>query len=497
MKFWPETGNRFQKAYHICRYVAAVAAVLYCLLIYSAAQASSGSCEWTPPTNLSVTPESHSGRPAAIGDLSGRVHVFWIEQTGAQTQQSNFDSIIYRYWEDDSWSQQFDVLVGPEGGWADLADVAVSTDNAILYLLWYDSLGVNFSSAPIQNAANAHSWQTKRIYAGAGTGYPALTVDQDGTLHALYTEDWRSLVYVKSSNRGQSWSEPSTVASVPTSASAIDFPTIAIDREGTIHAAWQVNFKEADWLPTRIAYSKSTDGGQSWFEQWQFDRDQGGQPTLIVDKSDALQLLWNGRAGSHNQFYTFSTDYGVSWADVQVLGDYNGGLGGRPRLVTDSLDIIHGLFGLVPRTPPFQNAIATLENELWSMPAPVPGTTGQDHPALAVTSGNRLHVVWSSQLEPAEIWYTTCVLDAPESTLLPRASMAPVLTHATESTPFPVLKKSTLSTDSSGPVVNFDFDKREPVHTAALANSTLWGTVMAFGVVLTVTSYVLVRRKRN
>jgi hypothetical protein len=368
-------------------------------------------CSWTTPISISESPKADSRPAVAVGDIYGFLHVFWSETPSAE-ENDNVPYVMYRRWDAvNGWTMPMDVLVGPAGGWVNVAAVVVAREQ--LHLLWYDNFGVNVSSAPLLLARNARTWHTTRLVFGERMPQPTMTVDEHEVLHILYVQDFQALMYTRSVDGNSTWSAPTDVWDSGTQARSLVYPDLAIVADGTLHAVWQINEQELDWLPSGIAYANSADNGLTWQNLVEFSHREGGNPAIVVDTEGHLNILWNGRAGSRGRYYVWSADGGRSWISPQNLEGYMGGLSGRPQFVRDSLGVLHVVQGSTTQTGRYTH-YATLQQHRFSQPVDIPDMPPQDWPFLAITGGNRLHVFVWTQVAPAEILYTTCLLQAPQ-----------------------------------------------------------------------------------
>jgi len=433
-------------------------------------QGGPSGCGWTSPVNLSETPVVHTKQPTAVGDANGRVHAFWVESPTESSGQDNREYIAYRSLDGSTWSPTSDVLLAPNGGWADVAQAVVTPDGRFLHLAWVDNEGVNLSSAEAVRAWDARAWKTERLVIGGRMGLPALAIDSQGRLHVLYVRDFRSLVYVRSTDHGSSWTEPAIVSEVPADAKAIAQPSVIVDRGGGLHAAWQVNEQRLDWTPSGIRYADSFDDGASWSNPVEFAEEAGGDPALAEDSSGVIHLLWNGRAGSDGRFHSSTPDRGATWSPMERLDGYLGGLSGRPKIVTDSAGTLQVLQGSGLKDGGGVNSTFWM-GDRWSPPVSIPDVPGSDHPALAITGGNQLHAFIWTQVEPAEILYASCQTAAPVWTPAPTlAALSPEAALTPEMNPEAGRATSAPAVDQITPMA-FPGQKQEGAPAPSASNA--------------------------
>lgn len=124
-----------------------------------------------------------------------------------------------------------------------------------------------------------------------------------------------------------------------------DYPALAVDGAGTVHAVFWTRTGTFPPLPTDaqvpvrpVLYVRSTDAGRTWSKPAEVD--PGNQttfrpPLLAADpKSGNLYMVWHSHPEANNAAATFdgyldvflraSTDGGKTWSDRKVLNDDGG-----------------------------------------------------------------------------------------------------------------------------------------------------------------------------
>jgi hypothetical protein len=119
-----------------------------------------------------------------------------------------------------------------------------------------------------------------------------------------------------------------------------DYPELAVDSHGTVHAVYWVRVfpptPSGQQGPVRpIVYRSSTDFGRTWSEPKEIDpgNQAASRPAALAadPKSDTLYLVWHGNAEAMNQapgfdsdldiFLRRSLDAGKTWSDRIVVSD--------------------------------------------------------------------------------------------------------------------------------------------------------------------------------
>jgi len=124
-----------------------------------------------------------------------------------------------------------------------------------------------------------------------------------------------------------------------TDARGADFPALAVDKAGTVHAVYWVRTvpgPAATPAPVRpIVYRQSTDQGKTWSAPVDVDPGNvsaGHPPVIAADpKTNDVYITWNANAevqntvpgfsGDLDLFLKVSHDSGKTWGDRQVLSD--------------------------------------------------------------------------------------------------------------------------------------------------------------------------------
>ncbi len=472
----------------------------------AAAQAPTGSCVWSEPVNLSDSPDSNTTFGQIIGDPFGRVHAFWAEISTEETQSGTDNYVAYRVWDGAAWSPASDVLAA-SAGYTVLYDVAISRPGDRIYLLWRNGGNFIISSAPLFGAADPHLWRSTSIAFGSeASGFARMAVAADDSIHVVSISDNQIVKHSASSDGGLSWSSPDIIWYLSNSDRAMDYPALLIDSKGTYHAAWQENLGAKEkWAAYAIGYAQSTDGGKTWTKpiEWESIPRGYANPTLFEDSQGTLHLFWNGASGTlDGRYYAWSEDSGNSWSEVQQLtgGYYRGGRSGPPRIVEDSAETLHVVHSIELESAGGDTRVVTsyLEGHTWSPPAMVDVQHEGDMPALAVSSGNRLHVLLWTQAEPAEILYSTCELQTPRLTPLP----TPELISATAVAPsaeqavinIPAVPTGTPAVDTAPR--GGEFDDVQSAQTGSSAFPLLVGSIASGAFIIAAVVFTLGRRQK-
>jgi hypothetical protein len=244
-------------------------------------------------------------RPVATLTADRRLLVMWNEVESGQIYYSQADAERAVFAE--HWTMP-DRLPLPQDG-ATSVDMLIDARAVIyvafavpinegrgIYLMRSNDLGETWSEPVAAFDAVANDW--------AMVDRPQLTVTDNEQLHLLWTRyapppkvQPQALVYARSNDGGQSWSEPQTVAQAP-----LLWSRITGVAENRIHRHWQ----ETIGGQTLLWQETSIDNGRGWSYTSQaaaaavpgavgLAKDAGARLHLIYDDTPGLQYrLWNG-----------------------------------------------------------------------------------------------------------------------------------------------------------------------------------------------------------
>lgn len=389
------------------------------------------STEWSAPINLSST-TTKSWLPSACADRAGNLHVVWGEFVDPQSSTS--DTLYYTRWDGKEWTEPADILITGRGPASQAQNAvwypACAADGfGRLHVVWTDTHSIYYSRATIgKDVWKAAAWSAPRAIfpnPNAPGGFPHIAVDSQDTIHVVFNTYDESL-HIRSTDGGQTWSEPISLAVTPDRATR---PRLLIDDQDILHVGiTEVN--ETD-NGIGILYNRSLDSGQSWGEAQQLDADFDAEypiePAIGMDGQDMLHVVWVGwRNGAF--YHQVSADAGASWSRPKEVLRVPGGIGFRATaMATDSAGALHLLLSY-RRDALHQQWTGSG----WTQSVNVSRSeTSSDMPTLLVTSGNQLHAVWLEYVAGQghvheggnmEVFYSTASLPAPS--LLPSGFLA-------------------------------------------------------------------------
>lgn len=425
-----------RRARRLCGLARVLLVLAFALLPQrAAAQAQPG---WSDPINLSQTPGAASSNPRVLADPTGGVHVFWVEDFGANPRGA--DTIMYARHDGQGWSAPVDILVATGGEIVGLGGRALTAAGE-LAIAWHDQSHVYYGRAAPGEAGDARAWRTDVVYAGPVTFPPDLFVDAEGRAHVVWGESG-AIRYSQLEHAGQ-WTEPVTIWDAPGKQGLM--PRVVVDSTGVIHAVWSEISEERNWQASGVWYGRSTDLGRTW-SQMLYEPDRGAWINIGMDAQDNLHLIWlHGVWSREGRWHRLSSDHGLTWSEPAQMfppGPFNG-LTRWPVLANDSAGRLHYISSFnagVLDGVVHSNRIlhAAWREGAWGEPELVNETVSDPHSLgesadVTISNGNRLHVVYHDAMpDSLDIWYTTRQVDAPAS-LTQAAVRAP--THVSAWTP--------------------------------------------------------------
>lgn len=411
----------------------------------------------------------------AIGP-QGSIHIVWYSGIATTGDSSgSIDLLMYRELRDGVWSPVNNVAVTASGGFTVRNSMMMSRDGR-LHVLMRTGTRIRHTSAPWSQAFNAVSWSEPRLVSGDGAYYTVLGVDQQGRLHAFWSQavpdppgkprpecpGCANLFYRFSDTGGDTWSEPVNLSNSPYGDNR---PQVKVDSNDRVHVVWDQGL---DWYagqgkPKHGVYRRSDDRGVTWRPPVYFTvpDDAVQQTTLGIAGGDHPIVVYRTLKG--NIFYQYSRDGGDTWSAPErvpgvVARDTQGNNLDQYTMATDGAGQVHLLMvgylttqtNIIPDlSPPPALLHLTWNGSRWSAPeVVVANDLFPEWPVLAVSNGNRLHAVWYTRsLEDRSIseraryrvWYNSRSLGLPETAPLPlfTAVPTPVPTAAPTVTPVP------------------------------------------------------------
>lgn len=375
--------------------MAIVVALLTAVSLWSSgAHAQEQDEDWSEPRRLSA--ERWAWYPTIAVDSTGVAHALWVTTSEGHEDLAQLDdAIFYSRWDGVSWSQPVDVLVSPGGARIQYPAV-VGDRRGALHAIW-SGPNLLYSRALAGAAASARSWSEPVPLTASAVLDGDIVADDIDVLHIVYPESTAGIYYVRSAGGGDSWSLPVEVSIFQGVDVGFRDARLAVDAKHRIHVIWtQVPLPDG-YPPLGVYHALSTDDGKTWSFPIQVAGENYAEGNVVTFGEDTVHLMWHGRVGIGGTYHQWSSDGGVSWtAPAQTLG--GAGLTGAPAVAADSAGALY----LAEVTP--QGIVSARWTEAgWSVEEVVEEDTvggvvyGPHYPALAVSRGSTLLLVWTRQ----------------------------------------------------------------------------------------------------
>jgi hypothetical protein len=238
--------------------------------------------------------------------------------------------------------------------------------------------------------------------------FPRLAVDGQEKLHLLWlttlplpdphSEYWQTPAYTTSSDGGITWSPVITVTDRFSATQAS--PALVVDHQGVVHAMWQELWQRSD--VTR--YSRLDPATGQWSQSsimfTELGAFYGAPPALTVDPAGGLHAAILGEAAEIRDtlYYTYLAPGSSEWTTPQILAQppYSW-LSNSADIQADSSGGVHALW--VERGTELMYACKPVGRAAWSDPRPIASAeTNQYYESvrIAISPAGRAYAAWTT-----------------------------------------------------------------------------------------------------
>lgn len=397
---------------------AAARVVAALLALAFAGQSAYADSPWSDPITVFST-SGRATRPVITADVQGDTHLFFAAAETRSAQVEPPRAIMYARLHDEQWSAPVTILSMPDGGAMNFP--AATVDGAgLLHVVWQGGSlqRIHYSRAPVEAAGTAQGWTAPRVLSigGAFDGGLGSDIVSGGGLHLLYASQDGDVYHRRSLDAGTNWSAPLRLSQVGRE-EASDYPRLAVDANGGLHAAWTQLRRPAGWPPSGGYYSRSVDGGQTWTAPRLMIGKDHGSGGIAAMADGRVHLVWNSVGTIGERLHQWSADGGVQWSEPQTIPlQFSGGFTGYPALAADATNTLHLVTGVTGAAGKHgEMYYAAWDGGVWSRDVLISqgaiGRRAVERPSAALSGGNRLRVVYDDDTE--RIWFTTRTTAAP------------------------------------------------------------------------------------
>jgi len=184
---------------------------------------------------------------------------------------------------------------------------------------------------------------------------PEIAVDSDNNLHVVL-DAGTEIYYVKSTNRGRTWSQPTMISDPGPSNPLTDSldPHITIGPGGEIYVVWYQ--RPAGFESDEVFFTKSTDGGITWSTDVMVSTSSipSSDPRIAVAPNGDIYVVWEEKLCYCENYlpttprvviyYAKSTDGGQTWSIGEVAVPDSTEALIHPDVAIDSRGRIHVVF---------------------------------------------------------------------------------------------------------------------------------------------------------
>ncbi len=472
--------------------------------------------------NFSKSPGHSSVDPLLLADSSGTVHLFWAERiTGPPNDVINTpDAVLYAAWNGESWSLPVDLFLSPKELYNRRINAlrGVIDDEGNIHLTWIGPDNTFFySSAHASRASQSNAWRTP-VYIAAdqsGAQYSAnINFMPPNTLHIAYgreldENDNQTVVHIRSTDGGLTWSAPKTIYIVPYVDRGASNVRVWVNSPDKVYVTW------TEWDTSgngqAIFFARSLDNGLTWEKPVMLAERRGIEyerdwVTLAVLGEDELVAFWEGGYRAYRQAQ-YSYDGGVTWGLPIDTLDWLIADNGFAEFVRDGADRLHlFVFQRIREGNEDRNPFGRDTNGLWHSiwegetqwrePHIVGEPNDGNFVTVAVRGGNEFFAAWFTYLD-LELYLIQCQFkDTPAIPLQPWTNVPPLPVNTSAEAEAGADQPLPTAVPTAAAASSFTFPTAT-APTPSPGNTILIGVIPTLFIILIVTAVGWQRRRHS
>ncbi|NIV33740.1 MAG: hypothetical protein GWN58_31130, partial [Anaerolineae bacterium] len=317
------------------------------------------------------------------------------------------DTIFYRRWDGQVWSEPLDILAVADDPLADFVAATIDRENQ-LHLVWTGSTQLYYSTAPATEAHSVRAWSAPQVIAHdiARTRFESdVAVDSQGDIHVVYASGGSApgVYHIAAPLTSPVWSMPVRLSD-HLRANEIGFRDVRllIDASDRLHTVWSTS--NPNGFGQAVYYVGSNERANAWdlpvrLLDATINTGFAGFPYLLARGSDQLTLIHVGE-DNQGRIERTSIDAGKTWSEPRFILP---GMEGVNGYVIPLLDGGGGLHLVINMRP-------SADQQVGIYYAPRAGLDWRPIDAVAVEApygpsahntdatvrlGNEIHVVWT------------------------------------------------------------------------------------------------------